>query len=405
MTTADAPLIEVEHVSKAFCRDLKRALWYGLKDISGELVGQRRDRRTLRRDEFWALRDVSFQVRRGECLGLIGRNGAGKTSLLRLLNGLIRPDSGQIAMRGRIGALIALGAGFNPVLTGRENVYINGSVLGLSKREIDGKLDEIIDFAEVREAIDAPVQSYSSGMKVRLGFAVATAMKPDVVLLDEVLAVGDVRFRTKCYHRIGKILKHAAVIYVAHDMNQISRLCDSILLLDRGRVMHHGDVTEGIGRYEEINQEDGFYRVNGEVAVWHDDLTIESIDLQPERIATGEPLRVVMRYHCANDIELGAIICNFKTQSGILVAKYDSSVTGESFTLKRGANVLRVDLGRIRFTSNTYVFSMTGVDPSGKLYCFNAQEHKCLRVDGEMKTTALVQMGPTLEYEHASDRP
>ena len=180
MTTANAPLIEVEHVSKAFCRDLKRALWYGLKDISGELIGQRRDRSTLRRDEFWALNDVSFQVRRGECLGLIGRNGAGKTSLLRLLNGLVRPDSGQITMRGRIGALIALGAGFNPILTGRENIYINGSVLGLSKREVDAKLDEIIDFAEVREAIDAPVQTYSSGMKVRLGFSVATAMEPDV---------------------------------------------------------------------------------------------------------------------------------------------------------------------------------------------------------------------------------
>lgn len=401
MTTTDTPLIEVENVSKAFCRNLKRALWYGLKDISGEVLGQRRDRSTLRRDEFWALRDVSFQVRRGECLGLIGRNGAGKTSMLRMLNGLVRPDSGQITMRGRIGALIALGAGFNPVLTGRENIYINGSVLGLSKREIDAKLDEIIDFAEVRDSIDAPVQTYSSGMKVRLGFSVATAMEPDVVLLDEVLAVGDVRFRTKCYHRIGKILKRAAVIYVAHDMNQISRLCDSILLLDRGQILHYGDVTEGITHYEKINEVNGSDRINGEIAVWNDDLSIESIELQPAQIATGDPLRVEMRYHCTNDIPLGSIICNFKTQSGVLVAKYDSSVTGESFTLKQGSNILQVDLGRIRFTSNSYVFSMMGVDPSGKLYYFNAQDHKCIQVLGDMKTTALIQMGSTLEYENS----
>ena len=171
-------------------------------------------------------------------------------------------------------------------------------------------------------------------------------------------------------------MKRAAVIYRRHDMNQISRLCDSILLLDRGQVQHHGDVTEGIRRYEEINEVDGFYRINGEIAVWNDDLTIESIELQPERISTGDPLRVEIHYHCASDVELGSIICNFKTQSGILVAKYDSSVTGESFTLKRGSNMLQVELGRIRFTSNTYVFSIMGVDQSGKLYYFNAQEHK-----------------------------
>ncbi len=221
----DDVLIDVEDVSKVFCRSLKRSIWYGVRDIVSEVLGRRHDRSELRENEFWANRNVSFTVHRGECLGLIGRNGAGKTTLLKMLNGLIKPDRGRITMRGRIGALIALGAGFNPILTGRENIYINGSVLGLSKREIDHKVDEIIDFAEVIDSIDAPVRTYSSGMTVRLGFAIATALDPDVVLLDEVLAVGDVRFRSKCYHRIGKILKQAAVIYVAHDMNQIARIC------------------------------------------------------------------------------------------------------------------------------------------------------------------------------------
>ena len=218
----DDILIDVQDVSKVFCRSLKRSIWYGVRDIASELVGNRRDRSELRKYEFWANRDITFQVQRGECLGLIGRNGAGKTTLLKMLNGLIKPDRGRITMHGRIGALIALGAGFNPILTGRENIYINGSVLGLSKREIDRKVDEIIDFADVRDAIDAPVRTYSSGMMVRLGFAVATAItKPDVLILDEVLAVGDAQFRYKCYNRVGQLKRNTAVIFVSHSMGNI----------------------------------------------------------------------------------------------------------------------------------------------------------------------------------------
>src|SRR5215468_4632332 len=159
-------LIKVDHVQKKFCRSLKKSLWYGVQDICSEFVplGTSKSRNNeLRAGEFLAVDDTSFAVRRGECLGLIGHNGAGKTTLLKMLNGLIKPDKGRIEMRGRVGALIALGAGFNPILTGRENIYINGSVLGLSKKEIDAKIDEIIDFAEIGEFIDAPVQAYSSG--------------------------------------------------------------------------------------------------------------------------------------------------------------------------------------------------------------------------------------------------
>ena len=213
-------LVQVKGVSKKFCRDLKKSLWYGVRDIAAELNPfQSRNEESgdkqieagksispiyqaLRAGEFWAVKDVSFELRRGECLGLIGRNGAGKTTLLKMLNGLIKPDHGRIEMHGRAGALIALGAGFNPILTGRENIYVNGAGPGLTKREIDEKVDEIIDFAEIKEFIDSPVQSYSSGMQVRLGFAVATALRPDILLLDEVLAVGDAAFRGKCFQRV-----------------------------------------------------------------------------------------------------------------------------------------------------------------------------------------------------------
>ena len=183
-------LVRIENVGKIFCRDLKKSLFYGLKDSVRDLTVQRKgsassaSERPLRKGEFWANRGISFELRRGECIGLIGHNGAGKTTLLKMLNGLIKPDTGRIEMRGRLSALIALGAGFNPILTGRENIYINGSVLGFSTKEIDNKIDEIIDFAEIREFIDAPVQTYSSGKQVRLGFAVASTMDPDILIID-----------------------------------------------------------------------------------------------------------------------------------------------------------------------------------------------------------------------------
>jgi lipopolysaccharide transport system ATP-binding protein len=248
-------LITVDGVSKKFCRSLKRSLWYGLKDLGNELRGHRHGGNgELRPDEFWAVKDATFQLKRGECLGLIGRNGAGKTTLLRMLNGLIKPDQGRIELRGRVGALIALGAGFNPILTGRENVYVNASVLGLSKREIGEKLDEIIDFAEIGEFIDSPVQTYSSGMQVRLGFSVATALKPDILLLDEVLAVGDAAFRTKCFNRIQDIISDCAVIFVSHSMPQITRICSQLMLLSNGRILTQGpDLGQIIARYHRLS--------------------------------------------------------------------------------------------------------------------------------------------------------
>jgi len=227
-------LIKVENVSKKFCRDLKKSLWYGVKDIVGELTGRGNRLGVLRTGEFWSVKDISFELKRGECLGLIGPNGAGKSTLLKMLNGLIKPDKGWISIRGRVGALIELGAGFNPILTGRENIYVNGAVLGFTREEIDRKFDEIVEFAELSEFIDMPVQNYSSGMKVRLGFAVAAQMEPDVLLIDEVLAVGDIGFRVKCLNRISELLTNASVIFVSHAMPQVSRICTHALLMKKG---------------------------------------------------------------------------------------------------------------------------------------------------------------------------
>lgn len=243
-------LITVESVSKKFCRKLKRSLWYGVKDLGSELIGRNNGHKALRKDEFWAVKGVSFELKRGECLGLIGKNGAGKSTLLKMLNGIIKPDEGLITMRGRVGALIELGAGFNPILTGRENIYNNAAVLGITKRRVDRILDEIIDFAEIDEFIDTPVQNYSSGMRVRLGFAVAAHLEPDVLIIDEVLAVGDVGFRAKCYNVISKISKNASIILVSHQMPQVARICTDICAINYGKTVYKGkDVPRGIDRY------------------------------------------------------------------------------------------------------------------------------------------------------------
>ena len=230
----DEVLVRVNGVSKKFARNLKSSLRYGVQDIAREVLGKPR-KTNLRKSEFWAVKDVSFELKRGECLGLIGHNGAGKSTLLKILNGLIKPDEGRIEMHGRVAALIELGAGFNPLLSGRENIYNNASVLGFSKAEVDAKLQDIIDFAEIAEAIDAPVQSYSSGMKVRLGFAVAAQMEPDILIVDEVLAVGDMSFKLKCLNTIDSMLKKSAVIFVSHSLPMVSRVCTKGILLENGK--------------------------------------------------------------------------------------------------------------------------------------------------------------------------
>ena len=248
-------LVKVEGLSKRFCRDLKKSLWYGMQDIGNELKGNPSAASgVLRPDEFWAVKDISFELKRGECLGLIGQNGAGKTTLLRMLNGLIKPDQGRIEMSGKVGALIALGAGFNPILTGRENIYVNAAVLGMKKQYVDRKIDEIIEFAEIGESINSPVQSYSSGMNVRLGFAIAAILiEPDILLLDEVLAVGDIGFAIKCLNTVRQMANQSAVVFVSHSMQQVSNFCSRVIVMHQGEILIDGKhPAEGINRYFDL---------------------------------------------------------------------------------------------------------------------------------------------------------
>jgi lipopolysaccharide transport system ATP-binding protein len=281
-------LVKVEGLSKKFCKDLKTSLWYGIKDLISN-VGSSQEDEELREHEFWALQDINFELRRGECLGLIGHNGAGKSTLLKILNGLINPDAGKVTMHGRVGALIELGTGFNPILTGRENIYNNGAILGFTRQEIESKMEDIIDFSEIREFIDMPVQNYSSGMKVRLGFAVAAQMEPDVLIIDEVLAVGDVGFRFKSLNAISKLMKNSAVIFVSHSMPMIYRVCNKVMLLDHGKnLVYTSNIGQGVEKYYQMFQGDQQHLAgSGEAHVQEIELVTER-----EKVGLGGRIKV-----------------------------------------------------------------------------------------------------------------
>ncbi|WP_158904634.1 ABC transporter ATP-binding protein [Burkholderia sp. L27(2015)] len=246
--------IRAEGVSKKFGLTLRQSMRYGLRDVARKLLGQSSQSGVLREGEFWAVNDVGFELRSGEALGIMGVNGCGKTTLLRVLNGVYAPDAGRIQIRGRVGALIAAGAGFAPMLSGRENVYVNGALLGLTTKEIDDLMDEIIAFSELGHFIDLPVKNYSTGMYVRLGFAIAALSRPDVLLMDEVLAVGDLNFQKKCFDHILQLKRQGtAIILVSHSPGAIWSVCDRGLLMDHGHAVLDDSAENVIRAYDDQN--------------------------------------------------------------------------------------------------------------------------------------------------------
>ncbi len=256
----DKVAIKVEHVSKKYCKSLKRSMLYGVKDIGRNILGMGSHPENLRKNEFWGLDDVSFEVKKGETLGIIGPNGSGKTTLLKLLNGIFWPDKGKITIKGRVGALIEVGAGFHPLLTGKENVYINAAILGMTKKEVDEKFNSIVEFADIGDFIDAPVKYYSSGMFVRLGFAVAVHCEPDILLVDEVLAVGDISFQNKCFNKIGELSSNnTTIVLVSHNLMSIRRLCEKCTWLESGKVIKVGNSSEVCDMYQ-IKVVDNFHK-------------------------------------------------------------------------------------------------------------------------------------------------
>lgn len=248
MTRARAADLEVAHVSKRYMLSktvaASRAVRGRLRRAWAQISGAR--------DPFWALRDVSFSVGRGETLGIIGPNGAGKSTLLKVLSEITAPTLGEIRLRGRLAALIEVGSGFHQELTGRENVFLSGAILGMRRREIERKMDAIIDFADIGDFIDAPVKWFSSGMYVRLGFAVAAHLESQILLIDEVLAVGDEAFQYKCHDRIAQLRRSGrTIVFISHDLWTVERLCERTILMRDGTVALDGPTAEVVGAYRQ----------------------------------------------------------------------------------------------------------------------------------------------------------
>jgi len=250
------PAIKIQNIAKSYRishtaeRGGYKTLRESIAAISSSpfrrLKGEPRDKM----EEFWALEDISFDVQPGEVVGIIGRNGAGKSTLLKILSRIAKPTSGEVQIRGRIGSLLEVGTGFHPELTGRENIYLNGSILGMSRQEISGQFDNIVQFAEVERFLDTPVKRYSSGMYVRLAFAVAAHLNPEILLVDEVLAVGDIAFQNKCLARMEHVAKEGrTILFVSHNMAAVQSLCSRAILISGGRIQNSGETADVISRF------------------------------------------------------------------------------------------------------------------------------------------------------------
>ncbi|HEY7783454.1 MAG TPA: ABC transporter ATP-binding protein [Pyrinomonadaceae bacterium] len=304
-----------------------------------------------RATDFWAVRDVSFEVERGEALGIIGHNGAGKSTVLKLLSNITTPTSGEIVINGRLAALIEVGSGFHPELTGRENIYLNGSILGMSRREITDKLDDIVEFAGVRQFIDTPVKRFSSGMYVRLGFSIAAHLNPDILLLDEVLAVGDASFQQKCIQRISELKRSGkTIVFISHDLGAVERLCDRVLLMKRGEVITSGPARQVVAAYQSdatLSSESVEVHKKGETK----EVEIRTLSFRDAAgevrpvFETGEPLTATVEFEVHEPVENAVFGVIFFTADGQEHFEFTTDGSGESISLKPGR-------GKIEFSTH-----------------------------------------------------
>lgn len=399
----DQVVLEVASVSKKFSRSLKASLWYGLVDMTRELNPLCRSKATapqsqsaenqsaLRKSEFWALRNVSFNLRRGECLGLIGHNGAGKTTLLKILNGLIRPDIGTVRVRGQVGALIALGAGFNPILTGRENIYVNAAILGLSKSDVDNVIDRIIDFADLRAFIDSPVQSYSSGMAVRLGFSVAVHCHPDIIFLDEVLAVGDIAFQAKCFNKLSEFREQGvSFILVSHNLHQIARYSDRVLYLSHGEVNFIGEPEVAIERFladmNSTETSDEGERTDWKNVYGSGKLAFTGAEfrdasgVRTERISPGDSFTIAISYRCPGEIPAEVMLDLIIRDSDGLAFQGSSKAYGKIYRSLRASGEFLIEIQNSQFNCTAVNFFFAALD-ARTLEVFDWKRHIRLQIN------------------------
>jgi lipopolysaccharide transport system ATP-binding protein len=374
------PVISVENLSKSYLigHQGPRETHLTLRDTIGKharnfarrTVDTLRGKQMLQGDsveEFWALKDVSFEVKQGEVLGIIGRNGAGKSTLLKVLSRITEPTSGSVTIRGRVASLLEVGTGFHPELSGRENIFLNGAILGMSRKEIKAKFDEIVDFAGVEKFLDTPVKRYSSGMYVRLAFAVAAHLEPEILVVDEVLAVGDAEFQKKCLGKMKDVATQGrTVIFVSHDLHAVRRLCTSGIFLSRGQVSYRGQSDDTINTYLRTTDSGLNYSQrygNGAIRL----VSIELLNRHGESVEhldTGEEL--VVRFVCNAIESQDAVmfsIC-FNTPENVRVASFYSSYKGKSFVVPPGRFEATCTIPKLSLMPGDYQL-VTAIDAHG----------------------------------------
>jgi ABC-type polysaccharide/polyol phosphate transport system ATPase subunit len=357
--------IVVDRVSRRF---VVRAA--GQRTIKGLFVARGR----VRAREVWALRDVSLSTEPGEAVGLVGRNGSGKSTLLRLVSGIIKPTSGRVEVGGQVGSLLELGAGFHPDFTGRENVYLNGSIHGLSRARVRELMDEIVAFAELEQAIDLPVRTYSSGMYMRLGFAVAAHIEADVLLLDEVFAVGDEAFQRKCFGKIAEFKQRGGtIVFVSHDAQAVERLCDRAVLLRQGSVAFDGPTREAIAAYRRLLAED---RSPDELAAglreWGSGeariVSARLLDAEGDermQFAAGEPLTVQLVIAAEAGVEPPRVSLELRDDDGVVLGAAAADTSGLGWAAAASEREVRFELDRLPLADGRFHLRFALVDARG----------------------------------------
>jgi ABC-type polysaccharide/polyol phosphate transport system ATPase subunit len=307
-------------------------------------------------EEFWALRDVSFEVRRGEVVGIIGRNGAGKSTLLKILSRITEPTTGKAVLKGRVASLLEVGTGFHPELTGRENIYLNGAILGMSRAEIGRKFDEIVDFAEVESFLDTPVKRYSSGMYVRLAFAVSAFVEPEILIVDEVLAVGDQQFQRKCLGKMREVAQggERTVLFVSHNMGMVRTLCQKAFHLQKGRLIAAGNASEVTARYLAA-QTAAAEKSTGTVHRLDASLDLSEFVLEPRIVSSGDPVRITVRLQARMRTALYEASVIIHSENGTRVAILDLREPDHLVRLEAGqCAVYSIDLSSVPLMEGIY---------------------------------------------------
>jgi lipopolysaccharide transport system ATP-binding protein len=355
--------IDVKGLGKRYLLGASAPAHDSLRDLITDAARSLLRRRPSKQPEFWALKDATFQVRKGENVGIIGLNGAGKSTLLKILSRITEPTRGQARIVGRVGALLEVGTGFHPELTGRENVYLYGAILGMSQQEIAQKMDAIIDFAGIAQFIDTPVKRYSSGMYVRIAFAVAAHLEPEILLLDEVLAVGDLAFQRKCIEHAKSLQRrNATILFVSHNMFSIKTMCQRVIYLRKGEVVFDGGVDAGLEIYERDSQLTNLAWVGRKPDDWP--LRITSCELldgkgHPKTVFDfGEPLRIRLHYETREPIDEPNFIVALLRSDGLACCNFSNESDGISAGTISGTGVVELTCPPLKLIAETYSVSI-----------------------------------------------